>query len=402
MLREIEDAGAPRAAEGSAAQLDLLGQGPDDAGIVGLAGESPAFLSSQLLTYLGNKRALLKPIAAAVEEVQRRVGKNRLRALDAFSGSGAVSRLLKRYSSELIVNDIEDYARAVSACYLTNRSEVDQAELDLAVSRLNARAESSDRPSGFLRRLYAPADEDAIEPGERVFYTPENAARLDAYRQLLDEEPESVRRLLLAPLLSAASVHANTAGVFKGFYKDRITGVGRFGGSGADALERIKGAIELRAPVLSRFECDSEVHQFDANRLVREIGDLDIAYLDPPYNQHPYGSNYFMLNLLVNYEEPTEVSRVSGIPRDWRRSDYNVRAKALPRLRELVAEVDARFVILSFNDDGFVSPSEMLAMLKSVGKVSERRESYATFRGCRNLANRSTRVTEHVYLIEKS
>jgi adenine-specific DNA-methyltransferase len=402
VLREIEEAEAPCVAAGSAAQLELVEQEPAGAEIGNLAGEDPAFLSSQLVTYLGNKRALLKPIAAAVEEVQRRVGRNRLRVLDAFSGSGAVSRLLKRYASELVVNDIEDYARAVSLCYLTNRSEVDRAELDAAVLRLNARVESADRPSGFLRRLYAPADEDAIELGERVFYTPENAARLDAYRQLLDEEPKALRRLLLAPLLSAASVHANTAGVFKGFYKDRSTGIGRFGGSGADALERIKGTIELQAPVLSRFEGESDVRQLDANRLVREIGDLDIAYLDPPYNQHPYGSNYFMLNLIVNYEEPAEVSRVSGIPRDWRRSDYNVRAKALPRLRELVTEVDARFVILSFNDEGFISPHEMLAMLEEVGEVSERRESYTTFRGCRNLANRSSRVTEHVYLIEKS
>ena len=36
----------------------------------------------------------------------------------------------------------------------------------------------------------------------------------------------------------------------------------------------------------------------------REYADLDLAYFDPPYNQHPYGSNYFMLNLLVHYRRP--------------------------------------------------------------------------------------------------
>ena len=56
---------------------------------------------------------------------------------------------------------------------------------------------------------------------------------------------------------------------------------------------------------LSRFECDYVVHQMDANHLVGDVGGFDVAYFDPPYNQHPYGSNYFMLNLLVNYEEPT-------------------------------------------------------------------------------------------------
>jgi len=363
--------------------------------------EDPAFLTSQLITYLGNKRALLEPIGAAVASAQQRLGRDKLRILDAFSGSGAVSRYLKRFAAELVVNDIEDYAKAVSDCYLANRHQVDREALDPAVARLNALAQAEGRPEGFIRRLYAPRDAASIQADDRVFYTPENAARLDAYRQLLEAEPEPLRRLLLAPLLSEASIHANTAGVFKGFYKDRSTGVGRFGGSGADALDRITGEIELKAPVLSRFECDFQVHQSDANRLVREVGDFDVAYLDPPYNQHPYGSNYFMLNLLVNYEEPTEISRVSGIPRDWRRSDYNVRAKSLPRFRELVGAVDASFVIVSFNDEGFISPAEMLALLGEVGTVTEHREPYATFRGCRNLGNRSARVTEHVYLVEK-
>src|ERR1019366_7638156 len=78
------------------------------------------------------------------------------------------------------------------------------------------------------------------------------------------------------------------------------------------------------------------VHQTDANVLVREVGGFDVAYFDPPYNQHPYGSNYFMLNLLLSYEEPRETSRVSGIPTSWQRSDYNVRSKALARLSELI------------------------------------------------------------------
>ena len=117
--------------------------------------------------------------------------------------------------------------------------------------------------------------------------------------------------------------------MFKGFYKDRTTGIGKFGGSNGDALSRIKGRIELDVPVLSRFECDMEIQQQDANELVRQLRGLDLAYLDPPYNQHPYGSNYFMLNLLVDYQKPQHVSNVSGIPTDWQRSDYNVRSCCL-------------------------------------------------------------------------
>jgi adenine-specific DNA-methyltransferase len=368
---------------------------------LGLLEEDPEYLRRQLVTYIGNKRALLGLIRGAVETVRRRTERDKLRVLDAFSGSGVVSRMLKQYAAELEVNDTEDYARVISECYLTNRGAAPIGSVAATIAALNRAVDARPAKPGFIRRLYAPRDPAAIDESDRVFYTPENADRLDSYRRLIEAEPLRLRPLLMGPLLSAASIHANTAGVFKGFYKDRSTGVGKFGGSGADALDRITAPITLEPPILSRFECDYAVHQMDANRLVGEVGDLDVAYFDPPYNQHPYGSNYFMLNLLVNYEEPTEISRVSGIPTSWQRSDYNVRSRALPRLRELIGTVDARFVILSFNDDGFISPPELREMLSEIGEVTEQRQPHATFRGCRNLQNRSVQVTEHVYLIEK-
>lgn len=368
----------------------------------GHVGEDPDYLTSQLLTYIGNKRAMLDPIRGAIEAVQQRTGRDKLRILDAFSGSGVVARMFKEYASELIANDFEDYARCVSECYLTNRSDVDFDAVAERADALNRAVGARRAPEGFFRRLYAPRDPSAITAEDRVFYTPENAYRLDAYRQLLDDEVQEIKSLLMGPLLSEASIHANTAGVFKGFYKDRETGIGKFGGSGADALDRITAPIMLEPPILSNYECDYTVRQEDANVLVSELRGLDVAYFDPPYNQHPYGSNYFMLNLLVSYDEPVEMSRVSGIPTTWQRSDYNVRTRALPRLRELISVVDADFVILSFNDEGFVSPPEIRRFLNEVGAVTEHQRAYTTFRGCRNLRNRSNSVTEHVYLVEKA
>ena len=129
---------------------------------------------------------------------------------------------------------------------------------------------------------------------------------------------------------------------------------------------------------------------------------MDIAYIDPPYNQHPYGSNYFMLNLLVHYERPAKVSRVSGIPVDWQRSGYNVRAKSLPLLRQLFDTLDARFLLVSFNDDGFIRPEDMQATLRRLGAVQTFETRYNTYRASRNLRNRSPLVTEHLFLVERS
>ena len=364
-------------------------------------GENPDYLSRQVITYIGNKRALLGQIGQVVEAVKGRLGKERLRVFDVFSGSGIVSRYLKAHASTLISNDIEDYAAVVGRCYLRNRSTVDLRAITEMVDEMNRKVDDSVCPKGFIEELYAPKDEGRITREDRVFYTRDNARRLDGYRQMIDIAPQDVRELLLGPLLSKASIHSNTAGVFKGFYKNRETKIGQFGGTGSDALVRIKGKIVLEPPVLSRYECDYEVLQEDANDAARRVGDIDLAYIDPPYNQHPYGSNYFMLNLLVRYERPERISRVSGIPEGWQRSGYNVRAKSLPLMRDLLHALDARFLLVSFNDEGFIATEEMLALLGEIGKVEVMETPYNAFRGSRNFNNRPIHVTEQLFLVER-
>jgi adenine-specific DNA-methyltransferase len=363
--------------------------------------EDPAYLTNQLITYIGNKRSLLANIGRAMSEVKRRLNKDRLQIFDVFAGSGVVSRFFKAHASHLVSNDFEDYAAVVARCYLRNRSEVNCRELVEAVRWLNAEVKTRPFPPGFIEELYAPRDERRIKKSDRVFYTRDNARRLDNYRRLLEELPVETRNMLLGPLLSEASVHANTAGVFKGFYKDRETGIGRFGGSNADALTRIRGKIDLATPILSRFECDVEVRQEDANAAARAVRDIDLAYLDPPYNQHPYGSNYFMLNLLVHYQRPSDISQISGIPTDWRRSGYNVKSKSLHLMHDLLNSLDARFLLISFNDEGFITPSDMQRLLAKLGKVSRMDIKYNAFRGSRNLHGRETHVTEQLFLVEQ-
>ena len=378
------------------------GTGPGAGPVTGPGtAEHPAFLREQLITCLGNKRALLGPIAAAVDLVRERLDRDKLRILDAFSGSGVVSRLFKASASHLVSNDVESYARLVAECFLTNSNEVQWTALERVVKEINAEVEGAASTEGFIERLYAPRDPDNITADDRAFYTKENARRLDAFRHLIGQAPAQLRPLLLGPLLSQASVHANTAGVFKGFYKDRATKTGRFGGTRRDALGRICKNITLEAPVLSRFECTREVLQQDANVLAGKIGGFDLAYLDPPYNQHPYGANYFMLNLLTDYQEPARVSRVSGIPVEWNRSAYNVRGRALPALGELLGALDAKFVLVSYNDEGFIRPPEMRELLARLGTVHEVTTRYNTFRGSRNLAARALHVTEHLFLLDK-
>lgn len=364
-------------------------------------GERSDYLKRQLITYIGNKRSLLPFINEAVEEVKRRLGKSKLHCIDLFSGTGVVARLLKQHSEHLLVNDLEIYSQITNQCYLTNHSSVDWTELLDASQWLHSKIEQEWAP-GWIAEMYAPAVDEDIQFGERVFYTRRNAIYLDTARRALSSISEPLQNLFLAPLLARASVHANTSGVFKGFYKDK-EGRGQFGGHGKNALTRIMREIELVEPVLSRYECSFEVHRTDANTLVNDLSGrhFDLAYLDPPYNQHPYGSNYFMLNLIATNERPSDVSNVSGIPVSWNRSKYNQKSYAASALFDVIEHCPASHILISYNSEGFISKGEFLSNLESLGNLSVMATPYNTFRGSRNLRERAIHVTEYLYLLEK-
>lgn len=374
-----------------------------DAGIHNMQGgiaESEAYLQSQIITYIGNKRALLPFIGKGLGIAKKRLGKDKLRSLDMFSGTGIVARYLKQHSEYIIANDLENYSRVTNECYLTNKSDVDPVALQSMAADLSATVEQN-LSGGFITEMYAPGDEDGITARDRCFYTRRNAQFLDTARQKIARLPADMQKFFLAPLLARASVHANTSGVFKGFYKNKQR-VGQFGGHGRDALSRILGNIEIEAPVFSEFECGFTVLQGDANIVAEKIPEVDVAYFDPPYNQHPYGSNYFMLNLLADYKRPQKTSKVSGIPSDWNRSCYNQKARAETALLELVKKCKARFILISCNSDGFISRRSFVAGLEKCGKITVLETKYNTFRGSRNLRDRAIHVKEFLYLLEKS
>lgn len=363
--------------------------------------ENKKYLTDQIITYIGNKRALLDFIGKSVDIVQTELKKEKLSTADLFSGSGIVARFLKQYSSEIYVNDIEDYATTINKCYLTNASDIDEDELDKWYDYLKENLKEDRLKPGFISKLYSPEDDKNIKEGERVFYTTRNAKYIDTERSLLENLPEKYKILFLGSLLYEASSHTNTSGVFKGFYKNSATNIGQFGGNGENALTRILADIEVRKPVLSNFSCESHIFQEDTVELVKRLPKIDLVYLDPPYNQHPYGSNYFMLNLINNYIEPENISKVSGIPVGWNKSAFNKKATALSMMDEICKNVNANYVLISFNSEGFITFEEMVKMLSSYGSVRVFDKRYNTFRACRNLKNRDIYVKEYLFLLKK-
>lgn len=363
--------------------------------------ENIEYLENQILTYIGNKRALLNYIGIEIEDIQKKLQKEKLITLDLFSGSGIVARYLKQFSECVYANDLERYSYIINSCYLSNQSEFDIKKYNKYLEIIKNKIETTPI-KGIISQNYSPYDDKNIKKGERTFYTNKNAIFIDSMRYYIEEiVPKKYQKYFLARLIIEASIHVNTAGIFKGFYKDKETGIGKFGGSDANALNRILGEIDMSAPFLSNFETKYHVYQKDANKLIKRLKDIDVAYIDPPYNQHPYGSNYFMLNIILNNEIPKNTSKISGIPANWNHSVYNKRSTALNSLEDIVKNIKSRHLIISYNNEGFISQEEMELMLNKYGTLKTVVIEYNTFRGSRNLNTRKLKTNEFLFILEK-
>jgi adenine-specific DNA-methyltransferase len=359
------------------------------------------FFNSQLITYIGNKRRLLPFLNEGFSWVKDRLGGKKLIILDGFSGSGSAARLLKYYAKKLYVNDLENYCQTLNKCFLANRSDVDTAEIARYIGLLNEHKLDRNN-AGFIEINYAPKNDGLIRPGERAFYTNRNARMIDNIRRQIDDVvPEKYRHFCLGPLLVEASIHTNTSGVFKGFHKKG--GVGHFGGKDENALSRIKGDIALEVPRLSTCECKVMIYKKDVNKLIKD-GDLpsfDLVYYDPPYNQHPYGSNYFMLNLINDYNEAEIQGGTSGITRYWKRSAYNKRRQAEEAMDDLICGTNAKYILISYNNEGIIPADRLKKILSKHGKSKMMVQDYNAFRGSRNLKKRNIKVRELLWILEK-
>lgn len=363
--------------------------------------ENPKYLSEQLITYIGNKRALLPFIDESVQSIKKELGKDKLITFDGFAGSGVVSRFLKQHSSRVYSNDLEKYSHLITKCFLINESEVDRKYINELVQNLNSN-KFSNQGLGIIERLYAPADTENPQDGERCFYTKQNAQIIDTLRFLIDGIPETVyKEIFLSILIHEASVHTNTSGVFKGFYKSKKTGIGKFGGDGENALSRIKGEITMEPIILSNYECETQVFNGDTNEIVKGLTDLDLVYYDPPYNQHPYGSNYHMLNTIYENVEPQKLSKVAGIREDWNKSEYNKKVNAEKAMKDLIKNTNAKYILVSYNNEGIISNESMTNILNEFGEVELRTKTYNTFRGSRNLKKRDNKVIEQLYVLKR-
>ncbi len=406
-------------------------------------------LEDNIITYLGNKRSQLDFINNAISNVitsdskLNKKNNNKIKVLDIFSGSGVVARSFKNKGYYVLCNDLEEYSSVINKAIIgTNKDELESifsciyeklvsfysihdiefkkseqiSDYKKVLEILNSVRDLGDKQiKPFFQVHYAPkvtnkADFDT----ERLFYTQENARFIDnildaLFEFKLNNTPifcEKARNIILADLLHLMSKNINTSGHMKSFHNG-------FGGKSGNALKRIMADMILtELPLINAKKGESFTG--DAVSVMSENDlNVDVVYCDSPYNSHQYSGNYHLLTTAVNNRDLDIVSGKGGIRTDQKKSEFCYKKvvdlggfrhkKAFHAFKALLGDVSerAKYLLVSYNQEGILTQSELIDVLSCNGKhsVSVKTQKHDKFKGGKN-TNISNAVVEYIFIVE--
>lgn len=296
-----------------------------------------------MIKYLGSKRTLVPSILDAV----RRMGGGVGTVLDLFSGTSRVGHALKREGYRVVANDHNAYAATLARCYVQADAEEVLDGAAKLVREFNARIRSGWGEPGYFTQTFCVRSR---------FIQPKNGARIDAVREAIGAkglEPD-LEAVMLVSLMEAADRVDSTTGLQMAYLKEWSP--------------RSHQDLELRVPdVLPR--AVGGKGQATCMDAITAAGahDADLAYIDPPYNQHSYLGNYHVWESLVRWDKP-EVYGVACKRVDVRdrRSVFNSRPRFAGEFRRLLEAVRAPRLVVSFSNEGYLDRPEMESLLATL------------------------------------
>lgn len=291
-----------------------------------------------MIKYLGSKRLLVGVLGDIATAIGART------TLDLFTGTTRVAQELKRRGLEVTAADVASYSAVFGECFIaTDADRVDLGELDGILAELDALP----GVRGYVTETFCE---------QARYFQPHNGRRIDAIRDALEDRygAHPLRPVLLTALLLAADRVDSTTGLQMAFLKDWSP--------------RSYDELRLRRPDLLPGPGTSVTG--DALELASGLPRADLAYLDPPYNQHRYFTNYHVWETLVRWDAPEHYGiackRVDAREQETK-SVFNVKRQMPAALRRLLESVNAEVVVVSYNDESWVTPEQMTGWLRDAG-----------------------------------
>lgn len=339
------------------------------------------------MRYIGNKTRLLPFILRTLDKEEIGAGV----VHDAFAGTASVGRELKSKGWQVHSSDL------LLSSYVFQRAYVVADSVAPSLDEM-ARTLSHVAPNeGFISRHFSPGC-GAASAG-RMYFTPENAARIDAAREELERwrksgvVDEDAYYLLLAGIIEGADRVANTAGVYASYMKRWQPNARR------------PFSVSIESPVSGK---RAFAYLMDAAEAASEIGDIDLIYIDPPYNSRQYVAYYHIPEILArgwSDGEPGIRGKVGLLAGDEGRSPWSHGRRVQKLFHALLSATGARHALVSFNSEGHLEPEILENLLRKAavdGEVSHFTQRYRRYRADSDHEGRQYHgdfAQEHLYLI---
>jgi adenine-specific DNA-methyltransferase len=340
------------------------------------------------MRYIGNKTRLLPFILRTLERSGLGVGS----VHDSFAGTASVSRALKAKGWRVHSSDL------LMSSYVFQRAYVVAEAADTELNGLAGELGSLAPLEGFISEHFSPSRRTGASA--RMYFTPENAGRIDAAREQLEiwrktkTISEDSYYLLLAAIIEGADRVANTAGVYASYMKRwQPNAKRRF-----EVLPEmpVKGAQPAEATLM------------DATEAAKSIGKVDLLYIDPPYNSRQYVAYYHIPEILArgwSDSAPAIRGKVGLLAGEEGRSQWSHGRRVQKLFSALLAASGARHALISFNSEGHLEPDALLSLLTKAsldGKVAHFTQRYRRYRADSEREGRHyhrNMALEHLYLV---
>lgn len=359
----------------------------------------------QRLNYIGSKYQLLGWLTDFMKEKTGFTSFQNKTVADLFAGTGVVSHHFRLQGAVVYTNDAELYsaviAHAFTRSFYTERVKEVIADINVTLAAHAAHAATP----GFVTQHYSP-----YEGNERMFFTTENARRIDAARVMLEAATALTHdeyQFILASIIISADAVSNVPAVYGCYLK-------KFKSKATKPFVLMPiHTIPAAVPASASAESVTKSAAFHADVisnpefLATTLPPVDIAYLDPPYNERQYSKNYFPLNIIA--KTPAELASTAattllkgktGIPTDCFLSAFCRKgAAAETAFDTLIRGLRAKWIFLSYSSESIVSKEKMMEILSRYGTVSVIEREYKRFKSFEY--NEDKAVNEYLFCLEK-
>lgn len=350
------------------------------------------------MNYIGSKLSLLKFLEESINKV---VDKNCNSFCDLFAGTGIVGTYFKKKGYKVVANDIQYYSYVLNRHYIGNHKELNFAKLikeipDLKNIEIKNRKDfvcdylsNLKGVKGFIYKNYCLGGTENKKEA-RQYFSDENGQRCDAIRQKIENWKkqnlisDDEYYFLITTLVESIDKYANTASVYGAFLKK--------------LKKSAQNSLILKPAELIINDQDHNVFNGDINTVIERV-EGDILYLDPPYNQRQYASNYHILETIAKYDNP-KIHGKTGL-RDYGRqkSLYCSRSQVKNAFKDLILKAKTKYIFLSYNNEGLMSLDDIKEIMSLRGKYGFFTQKYSRYKADNNRNYSADNTVEYLHYV---